>query len=206
MMENSKFKKTILIFFMFIFILAIILGIKILSHKNNVNSKFKNLSATEIKEKIIKGLNYNNFTISYKKNEETIIKKVKDGIIVVISPSTGTYGWYDSNNRVAIAGNTIKNKYEKINVVDDSLFNRHFLPIEMTFEEYGDDLYHIRDENYHNKKCHVIEADEDRSETYWIDAENGFVEKYESTTDGTKIEFSFELDNVTDDDIKKPIL
>ena len=203
-MEKSDSNKTILFLIVIIFILAIILGIKILKPNNKVDSYFKFLSPEEIKEKIIAGLNYNNYTISCKINGVTRIKKIKDGIIVVTEPSTGVYGWNDSNTRVSISGNTVKNKYVNVPVVDDSMFNKHFILIEMNLKDYGDNLYHIKNEKYHNKNCHVINAGKDRNETYWIDAEKGFIEKYEAS-DGTKLEFTFELDNVTDDDIKKPI-
>lgn len=71
-------------------------------------------------------------------------------------------------------------------------------------KDYGDYLYHIKNEKYKGKECLVVQAGESRNETYWVDAQMGFILKYEAT-DGTKSEFSFEIDNVTDDEVKAPM-
>ena len=204
-MKDLNFKRTIIAFITVILILLVILGARILNSNSGSNINAKRFSAAEIKEKMLQGLTYNNYTISYKIDDSIRMKKIKDNIIVVMEPSTGIYGWNDSDSKIAIAGNTITQKYYQIPVVHESLFHKHYLFIEESLEDYGDNLYYVKNEMYNDINCIVIEAGENRDETYWVDEEKGFVLKYEAS-DGTKWEFTVELNNVTDEDVKKPSL
>ena len=80
---------------------------------------------------------------------------------------------------------------------------KYFLLIEMSLKDYGDNLYHVRNEKYNGKECYVVKVGEDKKGTYWIDTERGFILKYEHD-DGTKEEFEFKIDKVTDKDVEEP--
>lgn len=198
-MKNSK---PIIFLVIVVLILAVILIIKM--QMPNPNDNFQRLTPEEVREKILAGLNYNNYTITYEVDGTTRIKKVKDNIIVAMEPSTGIYSWNDSRRRISVAGNTVTDTYVRVPVPDEASFSKHFLLMEENLKDYGDYLYHIKNEKYKGKECLVIKAGEDKGETYWVDAEMGFILKYEAI-DGTKGEFSFEIDNVTDKDIEAPM-
>ena len=194
-----KENKIIVFLLVLIFILSILFTWLIIKPKD----EFVGLSPKEIKEKMLSAEKLNNFTLIQKSIDSTVIKKCKDNIIVTISPADGTYSWVDKKSEQAIAGNIKNNTYVKIPYVDENMFTNQFLHIKMNLEAYKENLIHIKNEKYSGKECYVVKAGENKGETYWIDSETGFVLKYESS-DGIKLNYELIINNVKDEDIKKP--
>ena len=194
-----KENKIIVFLLVLIFILSVFFTWQIIKPEKKVNI----LSTKQIKEKMLSAENLENFTLIQKNDNSTVIKKCKDNIVVTIDPEDGTYSWANKKTKEAIAGNIKNDSYVKIPYVDESFFSNQFLHIKMNLEIYQENLYHIKNEYYRGRECLVIKAGEKNNETYWVDNDTGFVLKYESSS-GIKINYVLIINNVTEDDIKKP--
>ena len=186
-----------------VLILTIILTLKIINPKKD---DFVRLTPDKIKEKMLSAEEITNFTLQTKNSDgSTITKKRKDNIFVITDSLSGTYGWGDKDTEICVAGNTKTGKYVQTNYDSLDIFSNHLLHIKANLKSYGDNLYHIRNEQYKGKTCMVIQAGENKKESYWVDIDTGFVLKYIGVyNNGLDIrEYDVVLNNVKDSDIKK---
>ena len=192
-------KKGIFALIGIVLVLALVLGFKIINTKKNTS-----YTPAQIKEKILSAFNYTNYTYTYTQDGITTTKKVRGNIIV--TENNTNYTWIDGNAMSMVSIDKEKNVYLKTNLnssTKELLFKKDFLDMKNTLNSYGDELYYLQDEIYNGKDCIRIQAKKD--EQYLIDKKTGFVLKYEPST-GSVGEFSVELDNVTENDIKLPDL
>lgn len=192
-------KKGILVIIAIILVLALILGIKIITTNSN-----KSYTSEEIKKKILSAYNYTNYTYEHIKNGEKTTKWVRGNIIVTEDDTT--YSWIDGDAMSMVTIDKENNTFITTNLnstTKDLLFKKDFLDIKTLLNRYGNNLVYLSDETYNGRNCLKIRAGED--EQYLIDEETGFVLEYE-TAYGTLEEFNIEINNVTEEDVKIPDL
>lgn len=193
-------KKGLLIFLLFILVLAVILGIKILAQKEN-----KTYTAEEIKNKILSAFNYTNYTYEYIQDGEKTVKRVRGNIIV--TEDDKNMSWIDGNANTLISIDKEKKKYATMTLnstTKEFMYKKDFLDMPSLLDIYGDDLYYIDTESYKGRDCLRIQAGNDGA-IYLVDEETGFILKYEPEI-GSIAEFNIEINNVKEEDVKMPDL
>ena len=193
-------KKGFLIFLLFILVLAVILGIKILAPKEN-----KTYTAEEIKNKILSAFNYTNYTYEYTQDGEKTVKRVRGNIIV--TEDDKNMSWIDGDANTLISIDKEKKKYATMTLnstTKEFMYKKDFLDIPSLLDIYGDDLYYIDTESYKGRDCLRIQAGNDGA-IYLVDEETDFILKYEPEI-GSIAEFNIEINNVKEEDVKMPDL
>ena len=191
-------KKGILVLVAIILVLALILGIKIITSDN------KSYTPEAIKKKILSAYDYTNYTYEYMQDGEKTTKKVRGNIIV--TENDKTYSWVDGDAMSMVTIDKEKNTYLMTSLnstTKDLLYKKDFIGIKASINSYGNNLIYLGDESFNGRNCLRIRAGEDTE--YLIDEETGFVLKYEAN-DGTLAEFNIEINNVTENDVKLPDL
>lgn len=191
-------KKGILVLVAIILVLALILGIKIITSDN------KSYTPEAIKKKILSAYDYTNYTYEYMQDGEKTTKKVRGNIIV--TENDKTYSWVDGDAMSMVTIDKEKNTYLMTSLnssTKDLLYKKDFMDIKSLLNSYGNDLIYLGDESFNGRNCLRIRAGEDTE--YLIEEETGFVLKYEAN-DGTLAEFNIEINNVTENDVKLPDL
>ena len=191
-------KKGILVLVAIILVLALILGIKIITSDN------KSYTPEAIKKKILSAYDYTNYTYEYMQDGEKTTKKVRGNIIV--TENDKTYSWVDGDAMSMVTIDKEKNTYLMTSLnssTKDLLYKKDFMDIKSLLNSYGNDLIYPGDESFNGRNCLRIRAGEDTE--YLIEEETGFVLKYEAN-DGTLAEFNIEINNVTENDVKLPDL
>ena len=191
-------KKGILVLVAIILVLALILGIKIITSDN------KSYTPEAIKKKILSAYEYTNYTYEYMQDGEKTTKKVRGNIIV--TENDKTYSWVDGDAMSMVTIDKEKNTYLMTSLnssTKDLLYKKDFMDIKSLLNSYGNDLIYLGDESFNGRNCLRIRAGEDTE--YLIEEETGFVLKYEAN-DGTLAEFNIEINNVTENDVKLPDL
>ena len=192
-------KKGILALIAVILILALILGIKIIT-----NMEKTSYTTAQIKNKILSAYNYKNYTYKCIKDGVITTKKVMGNVIV--TEDADSYLWIDGASMYIFSIDKKNNTYKVKDLnstTKDLLYKKDFLDMKSLVNSYKDDLVYLRNENYNGRNCLRIRAGE--NDQYLIDEETGFVLKYEPEK-GSIEEFSIEIDNVTEDDVKLPDL
>ena len=191
-------KKGILGLVTIIFVLALILGMKIITSDN------KSYTPEAIRKKILSAYDYTNYTYEYIQDGEKTTKKVRGNIIV--TENDKTYSWIDGDAMSMLTIDKEKNTYLMTSLnstTKDLLYKKDFIGIKASINSYGNNLIYLGDESFNGRNCLRIRAGEDTE--YLIDEETGFVLKYEAS-DGTLAEFNIEINNVTENDVKLPDL
>lgn len=191
-------KKGILGLVTIILVLALILGMKIITSDN------KSYTPEAIRKKILSAYDYTNYTYEYIQDGEKTTKKVRGNIIV--TENDKTYSWIDGDAMSMVTIDKEKNTYLMTSLnstTKDLLYKKDFMDIKSLLNSYGNDLIYLGDESFNGRNCLRIRAGEDTE--YLIDEETGFVLKYEAS-DGTLAEFNIEINNVTENDVKLPDL
>lgn len=191
-------KKGILVLVAIILVLALILGIKIITSDN------KSYTPEAIKKKILSAYDYTNYTYEYMQDGEKTTKKVRGNIIV--TENDKTYSWVDGDAMSMVTIDKEKNTYLMTSLnssTKDLLYKKDFMDIKSLLNSYGNNLIYLADESFNGRNCLRIRAGEDTE--YLIEEETGFVLKYEAN-DGTLAEFNIEINNVTENDVKLPDL
>lgn len=191
-------KKGILVLVAIILVLALILGIKIITSDN------KSYTPEAIRKKILSAYDYTNYTYEYMQDGEKTTKKVRGNIIV--TENDKTYSWVDGDAMSMVTIDKEKNTYLMTSLnssTKDLLYKKDFMDIKSLLNSYGNDLIYLGDESFNGRNCLRIRAGEDTE--YLIDEETGFVLKYEAN-DGTLAELNIEINNVTENDVKLPDL
>lgn len=192
-------KKGILALIAVILILALILGIKIIT-----NMEKTSYTTAQIKNKILSAYNYKNYTYKCIKDGVITTKKVMGNVIV--TEDADSYLWIDGASMYIFSIDKKNNTYKVKDLnstTKDLLYKKDFLDMKSLVNSYKDDLVYLRNENYNGRNCLRIRAGE--NDQYLIDEETGFVLKYEPEK-GSIEEFSIEIDNVTENDVKLPDL
>ncbi len=191
-------KKGILGLVTIILVLALILGMKIITSDN------KSYTPEAIRKKILSAYDYTNYTYEYIQDGEKTTKKVRGNIIV--TENDKTYSWIDGDAMSMLTIDKEKNTYLMTSLnstTKDLLYKKDFIGIKASINSYGNNLIYLGDESFNGRNCLRIRAGEDTE--YLIDEETGFVLKYEAS-DGTLAEFNIEINNVTEEDVKIPDL
>ena len=191
-------KKGILGLVTIILVLALILGMKIITSDN------KSYTPEAIRKKILSAYDYTNYTYEYIQDGEKTTKKVRGNIIV--TENDKTYSWIDGDAMSMLTIDKEKNTYLMTSLnstTKDLLYKKDFIGIKASINSYGNNLIYLGDESFNGRNCLRIRAGEDTE--YLIDEETGFVLKYEAS-DGTLAEFNIEINNVTENDVKLPDL
>ena len=191
-------KKGILGLVKIILVLALILGMKIITSDN------KSYTPEAIRKKILSAYDYTNYTYEYIQDGEKTTKKVRGNIIV--TENDKTYSWIDGDAMSMLTIDKEKNTYLMTSLnstTKDLLYKKDFIGIKASINSYGNNLIYLGDESFNGRNCLRIRAGEDTE--YLIDEETGFVLKYEAS-DGTLAEFNIEINNVTENDVKLPDL
>ena len=191
-------KKGILGLVTIILVLALILGMKIITSDN------KSYTPEAIRKKILSAYDYTNYTYEYIQDGEKTTKKVRGNIIV--TENDKTYSWIDGDAMSMVTIDKEKNTYLMTSLnstTKDLLYKKDFIGIKASINSYGNNLIYLGDESFNGRNCLRIRAGEDTE--YLIDEETGFVLKYEAS-DGTLAEFNIEINNVTEEDVKIPDL
>lgn len=191
-------KKGILVLVAIILVLALILGIKIITSDN------KSYTPEAIRKKILSAYDYTNYTYECMQDGEKTTKKVRGNIIV--TENDKTYSWVDGDAMSMVTIDKEKNTYLMTSLNSSTknlLYKKDFMDIKSLLNSYGNDLIYLGDESFNGRNCLRIRAGEDTE--YLIDEETGFVLKYEAN-DGTLAEFNIEINNVTENDVKLPDL
>lgn len=191
-------KKGILGLVTIILVLALILGMKIITSDN------KSYTPEAIRKKILSAYDYTNYTYEYIQDGEKTTKKVRGNIIV--TENDKTYSWIDGDAMSMVTIDKEKNTYLMTSLnstTKDLLYKKDFMDIKSLLNSYGNDLIYLGDESFNGRNCLRIRAGEDTE--YLIDEKTGFVLKYEAN-DETLAEFNIEINNVTEEDVKIPDL
>ena len=191
-------KKGILGLVTIILVLALILGMKIITSDN------KSYTPEAIRKKILSAYDYTNYTYEYIQDGEKTTKKVRGNIIV--TENDKTYSWIDGDAMSMLTIDKEKNTYLMTSLnstTKDLLYKKDFIGIKASINSYGNDLIYLGDESFNGRNCLRIRAGEDTE--YLIDEKTGFVLKYEAN-DETLAEFNIEINNVTEEDVKIPDL
>ena len=197
-------KKYITVMMIIIIILGIVLGIKIMNKEDKPRQEKKNdtLTAEQIRNKILEGLENSNYTYTCVEATEEKTKKVKDNII--LAEDSNIKVWINTETREMI----IIRENDKVALVtkvkeDSTYLNKDFVNMKTLLNIYNNDLYYVTDEIYNERNCIIIEAGKEKDEKYWIDNETGIILKYQPEN-GAPTEFKLELNNVTEAEVQKP--
>ena len=160
-------KKGILVIIAIILVLALILGIKIITTNSN-----KSYTPEEIKKKILSAYNYTNYTYEHIKNGEKATKWVRGNIVVTEDDTT--YSWIDGDAMSMVTIDKENNTFTTTNLnstTKELLFKKDFLDMKTLLNGYGNNLVYLSNETYNGRNCLRIRAGEDAQ--YLIDEETG---------------------------------
>ena len=192
-------RKYITIMIIIIIILSIILGIKIMNKGTKLTNSI--LTAEQIRNKILEGLENTNYIYTCIEGDEKKIKKIKDNIMVTEGDNIKV--WIDIETRNMIIIREIDKEAIVTTVKEDSTYlNKDFIDMKTLLNIYNDNLYYITEEKYDGRKCIIVAAGKEK---YWIDNETGIVLKYQQNN-GESTNFKLKLNKVTDKDVQKPSL
>ena len=147
-------KKGILALIAVILILALILGIKIIT-----NMEKTSYTTAQIKNKILSAYNYKNYTYKCIKDGVITTKKVMGNVIV--TEDADSYLWIDGASMYIFSIDKKNNTYKVKDLnstTKDLLYKKDFLDMKSLVNSYKDDLVYLRNENYNGRNCLRIRA------------------------------------------------
>lgn len=197
--------KTIEILLIVILILATILGIRI--HNSNKKPEY---TLRDIQLILKKSEQLTNYECEINFGEFKYYKRKNNKISLQSNSNQMIYRDYDKNMQITCKDLDNKKFYIESNISiqeipSSNLYTATFSADELPIQ--GFKLKNVKKENYNGANCLKTEFEnkEEKTSIFWIDINTGLVMKVDFL-DGTKNEYKYKFDTVTESDVTPPDL